>query len=178
MRLGGRPRRGRRLQLEAHRSASSSATRAEVPASRSLTSSAVATDSPCSAANEPASGPRSRHDHRAGGHDERRLRRPLQDPAADEVVQPRGPGQDDAGPDDRAARDEDPLEQRAAGPHERVVLDDDRSGAGRLEDPADGDAGGEMDARPDLGARADEHVRIDHRLAARPTPRRSGTTAA
>ena len=64
-------------------------------------------------------------------------------------------------------RDEDAVEQRAAGADERVVLDDDRARARRFQHAADGDARGEVDPRPDLGARADEHVRIDHRR--RPT---------
>ena len=64
--------------------------------------------------------------------------------------------------------DEDALEQGAARPDERVVLDDDRPGAGRLEDATDRHAGAEMDPRPDLGARPDEHVRVDHRPVADP----------
>ena len=174
MRAGGRPRRRPigPVDGEAHRSAASRATRALVPASRSLTRRAVATVRPCDARELARDRPGSGDDHGAGGHDQRSLGRALEDAAADQVVQPAGPGQGHAGPDDGASTDEHAVEQHAAGPDERVVLDDDRAGPGRLEDAADGDPGREVDALADLRARADEHVRVDHRVRPRRRRRR------
>ena len=86
----------------------------------------------------------------------------------DEVVEPRRPGQRDPRADDRALTDEHPFEQRAPGPDERVVLDDDRSRPRWLENATDGHAGGQVYARSDLGAGPDQDVRIDHRIGADP----------
>ena len=54
---------------------------------------------------------------------------------------------------------------------ERVVFDDDRKRADRLDDAADLRAGADVHARADLRARADERVRIDERLLRRCTRR-------
>ena len=151
-----------------HRSASSRATRASVPASRSLTRSATETDRPLVAANSP---PRVRDPGTTTAprrHGERRLRRAGQHPPAHQVVEPRGPGEDDARPDDRALAHQHALEQRRSGPHERPVLHDDRPRAGRLQDPADRHPGREVDARADLGAGAHEHVAVHHRVLTDP----------
>ena len=75
----------------------------------------------------------------------------------------RRPGQGHARTDDRDRPDEDALEEGAARTDERAVLDDHRAGARRLEDAADRDPGREVDLGADLGARPDEHVRVDHR---------------
>jgi len=70
--------------------------------------------------------------------------------------------------DDGVVTHEHTFEQRAARTDERLVLDDQRSGAGRLEHATDRDAGRQVDARTDLGARPHEGVGIDHRAAANP----------
>ena len=163
-------RRPRRLG-QAHRSAASSATRASVPASRSLTSSATETASPCSRGERPVERAGSPGRRRApGGTASGASGVPVEDASADEVVQARGAGQDDPGADDRPGPHQHALEQRAARAHERVVLDDDGPRAGRLEHAADGHAGRQVDPGADLGARPDEHVRVDHRVLADPRP--------
>ena len=161
-----------RAIADAHRSASSSATRAAVPGVAVLDEERDRDRSPCSSANAPPSGRARGRRPRPAGTASGASGVPGEHALADEVVQPRRAGQRHARPDDRAAPDEHALEQGRAGADERVVLDDDRARARRLEHAADRHAGREVDARADLRARADEHVRVDHRRRRRPTPRR------
>ena len=67
------------------------------------------------------------------------------------------------GREDGPRPDADPLVETDAAADEDLVLDDDRQGADRLEDAADLGRGREVDALPDLRARTDEGVAVDHR---------------
>ena len=154
------------VERQAHRRASSSATRADVPASRSLHEQGRG-DRQAVASRELAVEGAGPGDHDGPQrHDQGLGRGALDDPAADQVVQARCPGQRDPGADDGPGPDEDALEQRATGTDECVVLDDDRPGAGRLEHATDRHAGRQMDPGSDLGTGPDQHVGIDHRAVA------------
>ena len=79
---------------------------------------------------------RARYDDSPGRDGERRIGRPGEHPAANQIVEPRGPREHDARADHRAGADEHALEERRPGTDERVVLHDDRPRARGLEDAA------------------------------------------
>ncbi len=126
------------------RSAASSATRASVPSSRCLTMIAVAIDSAVLGRERTGGDPCAGYDDGSGRHGQRLVDGPIEDLVPRQVVHPRRPRQGDAGTDDRAASDEHPLEEDAAGPDEGPIFDDHRPRARRLEDATDQDAGGEV----------------------------------
>src|SRR5690606_26161801 len=65
------------------------------------------------------------------------------------------------GAEDGPLFDDDALDDDGAAPDEAAVLDDDGTGAGRLEDPADAHAAGEVHVAADLGARPHRGPGVD-----------------
>ena len=80
------------------------------------------------------------------------------------------PGQDHPGPEHGLPADADALDDDAARADERPVLDHDRRGLDRLQDPAHAHAAGKVHPRADLCARADRRPRVDHGARAHPGP--------
>ena len=157
--------------VDAHRSASSSATRASVPASRYLTMTGTRHGEALLACPGRAGGARAGHDHRIGGDDQRRARAcPAARAPATRSKRRLWPVMMVPAPMTAPRLDGDALVEAGATAHEGPVLDDDRTRAGRLEHAADLDRGREMHAlAPPARTSPPAHV---SRSSSRGRPRR------